>query len=521
MNLPFLYEGNPVKKQLMAFAGYNHNLVIGDGEFYDMQNMTSDYYPVLSPRRKRGLIQTLSRPNGIFAKGKLAYVDGTRFYYDGIYRGEVTDSRKQFVSMGAYILIFPDKKYYDTTTSGFGSLENRFSTAQGTTVTIKGWKDGVNVAPTEATLVQIKCAGIGRDFKQYDAVKLDGFESAGLNKTVIIQDVMNDFLVVPGMIVSDTTQTAPIKVERLVPDMDFVTEDSNRIWGCSSAKREIYACKLGDPFNWNSFEGLASDAYALVIGSDGDFTGCVAHLGNILFFKEDVIHKMYGAKPSNYQLVNINGRGVAKGCEASIVIVNEVLIYKSRQCVCAYEGGMPYNISSAFGDINYTDVAAGAVDNKYYMSGQDDSGYHMLVYDTERRLWHKEDATHALQFAYCQGNLYYINSANQIMTVYGDNEGPVQWMFETGNMMDESLDNKFISKIQVHMELESDSEAVIYLKFDDESYERFYSVKTAARRTFTVPIIPRRCGRFCLKMTGTGMCKIFGISKCVEIGTEL
>ena len=37
-----------------AFKGYNHNLRIGAGEFYEMENMTSDDYPVLSVRKKRG-----------------------------------------------------------------------------------------------------------------------------------------------------------------------------------------------------------------------------------------------------------------------------------------------------------------------------------------------------------------------------------------------------------------------------------------------------------------------------------
>ena len=36
-----------------TFLGYNHNRVILDGEFYEMQNMTSDNFPLLSPRAKR------------------------------------------------------------------------------------------------------------------------------------------------------------------------------------------------------------------------------------------------------------------------------------------------------------------------------------------------------------------------------------------------------------------------------------------------------------------------------------
>ena len=41
-----------------------------------------------------------------------------------------------------------------------------------------------------------------------------------------------------------------VQLERRVPDLDFVTECDNRVWGCSSRENVIYACKLGDPTNW-------------------------------------------------------------------------------------------------------------------------------------------------------------------------------------------------------------------------------------------------------------------------------
>lgn len=46
------------------------------------------------------------------------------------------------------------------------------------------------------------------------------------------------------------TQTGEVRVERICPEMDFVVEKDNRLWGCSSADHETYCCKLGDPTNW-------------------------------------------------------------------------------------------------------------------------------------------------------------------------------------------------------------------------------------------------------------------------------
>lgn len=66
-----------------AFRGYNHNLRISDGEFYDMSNLTSDYFPLLSPREPRGVYVTpesSSGCNGIIAKDDFCYVDGASIF---------------------------------------------------------------------------------------------------------------------------------------------------------------------------------------------------------------------------------------------------------------------------------------------------------------------------------------------------------------------------------------------------------------------------------------------------------
>ena len=55
MKYPKLRVTETSRQMVDTFKGYNHNLRIGDGEFFDMRNMTSDYYPVLSPRGKRGV----------------------------------------------------------------------------------------------------------------------------------------------------------------------------------------------------------------------------------------------------------------------------------------------------------------------------------------------------------------------------------------------------------------------------------------------------------------------------------
>ena len=98
---------------------------------------------------------------------------------------------------------------------------------------------------------------------------------------------------------------------------------------------ELYACALGDFRNWNRFLGVSTDSYFVSLGSDGPFTGAIAQGGHPLFFKERCLHKVYGQIPANFQVQTNMCRGVQKGCEKSLAIVDEVLYYKSFSGICA------------------------------------------------------------------------------------------------------------------------------------------------------------------------------------------
>ena len=79
MKYPTLAELNTSREWLDVFGGYNHNLRIGEGEFYEMKNLSSDHYPILSPRSKRGIYATPGTPKGMVAKDALCYIDGDKF----------------------------------------------------------------------------------------------------------------------------------------------------------------------------------------------------------------------------------------------------------------------------------------------------------------------------------------------------------------------------------------------------------------------------------------------------------
>ena len=581
MRLTTLNANTKSRTMHRAFRGYNHRLVINDTEFFDMKNMTGDYYPILSPRRRRLHIANYSgNTNGVFAKTKLLWVKGTSLFYNAQLVGTVADSPKQFVSMGALVLIFPDKKVFNTAnpTGGLTNMETSFSSTSGSDVTYTLTRqDGTaynnpTVSPSApenpadgalwvdttgsphvlkvysaysetwtqvfTTYIKISYANIGQSFNKGDGVTISGSTISDLNGTMVIQDKGNDYIVVIGMIDQTTTQSTALTVSRSVPSMDFLTEYQNRVWGCSSANHEVYCCKLGDPYNWNVYDGLSTDSYAATIGSDGDFTGAVTYGNYVLFFKADKVHYIQGDRPSNFVIGEKALRGVEKGSEKSLIIVDEILYYKSPEGVVAYTGSYPDNLYEPFGDIRYKNAVGGGTRSKYYISMQreDDSSWHTFCYDTKKGLWYKEDDLHVTYFAAWNNELFYMDSDNNFGSIFGttgndssiivqnqtEMEGPVDWYVETGNIGLDLPDEKTVSRILIRMSVDTDTEVSVLVQYDSSGiWTGARTVHTNSLNSFTIPIIPARCDHMKIRIQGTGDCKIYSISKEIENGSEL
>ena len=115
--LPYLQEvQNKSKKYSVVFKGINYGENTQDGEFAETHNLSTDKYPCITQRPARLWEANYSKPTTIHAKGQLLVIDGTDVFYGNEKVGTVTEGRKQTATVGDYIVIFPDKKYYKVPT---------------------------------------------------------------------------------------------------------------------------------------------------------------------------------------------------------------------------------------------------------------------------------------------------------------------------------------------------------------------------------------------------------------------
>ena len=560
-----------------VFRGYNHNFRISDGEFYDMENLCSDEYPLLTPRKPRGIYTKTTAPMGMVSKNELCYVDGTEFVigknrYDMGLSGNA--AQKEMISMGAYVIILPDKKYINTSDpADRGSIDNdtysqqsvRFqmcdATGQGyedaivsktapenpedlqywmdtseSTHVLKRWsKTTSQWVSITTTYVKVHSPGIGKGFRKYDGVRVSGItvsQLAGLNGSQIIQDCAQDYIVLVGVLDQACEQLDMVRIRRRMPVMDFLCESDNRLWGCRYGLKndgkmvnEIYACKLGDFRNWECYQGISTDSYAASCGTDGPFTGAITHLGYPLFFKENCIHKVYGAEPSSFQIQSTACRGVQKGCERSLAIVRELLMYKARSGICVYDGSLPTDAGYCLGKETYTQASAGANGSKYYISMCNTAGqWSLFVYDTSVKLWHREDDLQAICFCSHLGNMYCVDAkTKEILCLTGGNtyEKQVKWMAESGELGITTPDTKYTSRMSIRLQVPPGSELRVLARYDvSQEWEEVCAIRGTDLRSFSVPIRPVRCDHMKLRFEGMGEAKIYSIAKTVDSGSD-
>ena len=563
-----------------AFTGYDHRLSIPDGAFYHTENLSLRDYPLLATRRSRGLVRTLRDPGGILDKDALCTVEDGTLYVNhhptaltGLAPGE-----KQLVSMGACLCVFPDKQYYNTEDpADFGCMEAELEvsgelrcslcdldgnalpapsvgetepeepangalwidTAGGRT--LRCWSEAQSLWVEQTTVytrLDLPCRGeLPRLFKQWDGVSVSGAPADCLNGEKLIYALggggdENDYLVLVGLLDGPLSQTGTVRISRTVPDLDFVCQCQNRLWGCrygfdgEKTVNELYCCALGDFKNWRQYAGLSTDSWTASVGSDGPWTGAVSYLGHPCFFKENRIHSITVSATGAHRVEETVCRGVQKGSHKSLQVVGESLYYKSPGDVCVWQGGFPQSISAALGDERYRDAAAGAVDVCYDLSRRGGEGWSLFVYDPLRSLWVRQDSLHALGFAASGGELYCIDADSgdllALKGTAGTIEGSFPWMAETGILHYRTGDRKYVSRYNLSLRMAPGARLSVFLRYDsDRDWQEAGAVTMAGTGTVTLPIRPRRCDHLQLRLAGEGEMKLYALTQVLETGSDM
>ena len=592
------------RQMLRAFGGINETYGCSEAEESRALNFSSRGYPALQTRAPRRKTREMKDVNGMYHLNGLLVCRGTTLEYtpdDGetregavVLEHALTNDRKALTGMGTKVLIWPDKKAFDTETGELSELGAVWEIGEagmtvtpcdteGKTYTPGSVGETEPEAPEDGQLflkgdpetpygmdsvllkystknkkwqeimlqsLRIHCPGLGAAMKENDTVTLSGVPqrvcdalAKGLNGEISIGTLDGDDVItalalpeksdryygswtvlrsgtawqsLDGKVTENEAADAPVKAERRVPDLDFVTEQGNRVWGCSRKENSIYACALGDPTNWYSYRGIASDSYAVSVGSDGAFTGAASCLSYILFFKENCIHKLYGSKPSDYQMSSVRCRGVAAKAAGSLCVIAETLYYLSPDGVMAWSGSLPAKVSGTLdtGKLTAADWAMGGqLDARYYLylhrRADGDGSGRLLVYDTEKGLWHEESPAGTEMVS--TGQQLYLWDGSALWAAGSDRETEgeeeANLLFEavTGDIGMSVPDDKYISRVTLRLDALAHTVVTVAVSYDGGAWETVGSCAvTQERQRVNLPFVPRRHDLMRLKFSGTG-----------------
>ena len=576
--LPLLKQ-IPLKRSVTdKFLGYRRAEKIGRGEFYHTENLCSDFYPLMASRNKRGVLSSLSNPLGMVGKSSLLWLDDRKLYVNGEETAELPISlgEKQLVSMGAYLIIFPDKYYVNCERpEDRGYMESFFESHGPVSFSLcsgegeelgeievsvsqpespqngQYWIDSSHSPHSlkrysaanemwvsiETVYVRLGCPGMGADFRENDAVEISGCEGSeellSLNGSHIIESRGQDYILIQAMLSNFVQQTeGSVKITRKIPDMDFVIEAENRLWGCKygmvegKAVNEIYACALGDFRNWNRFQGLADDSYRASLGSDGPFTAAVTHMGYPIFFKENCLHKVYISANGGHRIADSACEGVQLGSHKSLALLGDSLFYLGNRGICLYEGSLPRCISQNLGDVKYHRGVGGSLGDKYYISmlSSDDKA-HLFVYDSRLKLFHREDSLKALCFARFGGELYCIDEDSKKLIAItgskGDKEKDFHWQADSGLLTYSQSEQKYLGRIIFRLSLPVGAYADVFIDYDSQGvFHHAAHVEGSGTGSFSLPVRPRRCDHFRLRLTGYGSVRLYSTVLVIESGSD-
>ena len=563
MEMPTLRRLWTSRRTVDAFGGLNRSPRTGEGEFAQMENLSSDFYPVLAPCPPREQLD-ITGVTSLGAGQRLFYTQGTELVLGDrrIDLGLSPDGNKILVKMGAYVVVFPDKKYASTLESGdYGSLEARFEAANAvlTPCTLEGadripdyiqsaeplspengtlwldtaaspavlkeWSAASNLwAAVETAYVRIEAPGIGVPFRQYDGVTLSGAEA--LDGANVIWQAGSDFAVVSGVLEGQKHMRGLV-LSRTVPEMDYVIECGNRLWGCRAGTdrlgnpvNEIYASKLGDFRNWNCFMGLSTDSYAVTVGTQGPFTGAITYLGNPLFFKEDCLYKIYGSYPAAFHVQSTACRGVAQGGGESLAIVGETLFYKSPMGVCAYDGSLPAEVGRNLGFDPLEGGVGAGFGGKYFLSLQEHTGTDALyVYDKLLGQWHRETGFGARQMVSHAGKLYGLDKNGGLWLLRGGkSRARVKWMARTGRISGWDGKRMVLKSLELQLLLANRARMDISVRYDDRGAWERIGTLTGSDRRFLLPIRPKPCSHLELLLEGEGDVRLLSLTRVLRQG---
>lgn len=330
--------------------------------------------------------------------------------------------------------------------------------------------------------------------------------------------------------------------DRGMPDMDYVVEAQNRLWGCKYGEvdgekiNEIYASALGDFKNWRQYDGTSMASWTASVGTDGAWTGAITYNGQPLFFKNNRMHKVYPSAYGAHQIKDYAVDGIRDNESGSLCMVNSRIFWRGTYGIYAYDGGTPSRISDALGHEylrNLFVTSAGGANGKVYFSvygaepdEPEQAAVFVLVYDIRHQIWHKEGHAGVIKSEPHGPVAGLVADNKQIVDLIGTPtstaEKAVEWSCTSGLIGYGDPEQKYVSRFDLRLYLAQDAAMQVWIEYDSSgNWDKQAELQGTGTGSVMIPVRPRRCDHFRIRMTGSGEMALWSFAKKYSKGSDV
>lgn len=538
--------------QINSFYGLNRTENGSYNEFLDMLNMSSDRFPCLAPAKATREVLTQNNIRAVIAPKytddeeitSFTGVAGKTFYYMGTPDSmKIPDGDVCLVDFNGRIIICAydsandesimyyygytatdeavvkrmEKGVYDITCSAYssGDPDTDASVTNYLTSTGIDWTEYFS----EGDSIFIE----GFANEENNTVQLDSrYQNASRTRAIscIVEKIdgsklyfqMHNYLCETLVLTKELSKSG-VSVYTQIPTMNHVCIHNNRLWGTNPNGEYVYASKQGDCFNFNTFQGLANDSFYCEVGTPGGFVGIVSYRDNLVAFKRDYIHHIYGDKPSNFTMPK---QLSDCGCIdiRSAVQIGTTLYFLGYGGFYAYVGGQPELISQKL-DRKYKTAVAATDGQKYIVSCKSNDGDELLVYDTRYGLWHKEAYIEAVG-SFRWHDMLYVATADKLLK-YGT-QTPQKWECESAVIYDNVFDNKGMTELWIRAKIDEGAGIDVYTSEDGGDWLKRSTLEPQGLKVYRIPIRFINGEFYQYRLIGHGNAVIYDIERVVSSG---
>lgn len=526
---------------MVKLGRYCHTDQASEGDIYHEVNITSEDGVVLESCDPRPYHQWMAGEGSVCVgayEGHLYRTEGKALYYDdvrveGLELPLAADIQRHFAHFDSYIVIMPDKYYYQPSTGTYGSLETQVSLVGDLSV------DTAGVYEIESSWNQT--GALTKYFRVGDWVHLNMKYLLENSTMSIVQELYIEVAFVNSRSIGFDravfpaiydARNAKVTITRKMPDLEGMCVCHERLFGYVG--NTVYASRRGNLFNWYVMNRAEEDAYRKNTAHDRPFTACTVYRGKPVFFAEDLISTVYGDSPDAFVVVDQPGWGVLSGSSASLVNMGGKLYYLSPHGVTVYDGDEPTVLSDTLGARILSGVA-GSDGRAYVLSAtveRDGRQEHInYVYNLKTSQWHCEDGLNVTSFVYCDQVLYGLHDMGYgvyrlwMFAGYPDRAIPMEGIGEAPTFCLEFADvtvdtavhagccGRRLKHLLLWLEVGESASVQVYLSCDGAPYRLVKEITDTDKRCVMIPVAPNRCQRYRLRLGGVHWFKLYGIGK--------